>query len=289
MVDENKTGSVFWIIFILMAFVGLAYLSIWGFHNDSLKAIALGTIYMAILIFSIVATKLEVFTLEIDFLKSCSSFTVGFLLWFFIGATIKILGGEQTNFLYSAFSAVKLPTSNLLAAVSGELPIFWEYYINDVTVPVIEELFWLLAIPILLIMAMEALSDYDKLGWMGNKIFQFIIVVLVSSSTFAIFHVGSIQLLAFVIGAMIFRTTMLLMYWGDKYWDIIPFAVLLASFAVGAHTGNNISDSGLMNFILVMKQNFYGWFVMAILGLVGVLGITNLIDKFFGLFGIGTN
>ncbi|MBU0923285.1 hypothetical protein KKG81_00255 [bacterium] len=53
----KEKDDMVWIIFIFMVFVGLVYLLVWGFHNDSLKAIALSTIYMVVLIFSILGRR----------------------------------------------------------------------------------------------------------------------------------------------------------------------------------------------------------------------------------------
>lgn len=270
MVNELRSGSVFWIVFILLAFTGLFYLGIWGFFQNSMKAIALSTIFGMVLIFGIVATKFEIFTYEMNFFKSCAAFTAGFFIWFLIVTIIKSLQSNQTA-LYSIFSAAQLQKSGLFAVIAGELPVFWDYVVNNLTIPVVEELFWLITLPVLLIMVFDNLSG--KISWMESKVFRITAILIVCGVSFAFFHIGKVALIGFMISAIIFRSILLIIYWGDRYWNLFPFTAMLASFAVGAHIGNNIADTGLTNFIVVMQSQALGWFLMALFALIFALGV----------------
>lgn len=285
--EEFKTGSIFWLIFILLSFSGLIYLGIWGFHNSSVKAIAISTIFSIIIIFSLVITRFKVFDVETSFIKSCASYTWGFLLFVFIAGTIKVLQGG--NFFFSIFSAFQLPKQSLFATISGELPIFWDKYVNNFTIPVAEELFWLIALPIGVVWILNSLAQVDKLSWLDNNIVQLIFIIIISSVSFAIFHVGSIQLMAFIISAIVFRSVLIMMVYVDMKYDIFPALALLFSFGLGAHQANNIMTDGLMNFIVVMQSNWFGVGLLFFMAIVIVVGILETIDILIPGFAFGEN
>ena len=287
MFKDFQTGSVFWIMQILLAVSGLMYLSIWGYHAGSLKAIIIATIFSLLIIFGIIFSKFEIFKLELDFLKSCASYTWGFLLFMGIGGFIKIAQGG--NFFYAMFSTFQLPKQSLFATISGELPVFWDKYVNTMTIPLSEELFWLIGLPFGLIWMMNSISKTGRMSFMSNPYVQLIVTIIVSSLTFAIFHVGNSALLVFMISAMVFRTILIVFVYGDMRFDWFPGIAILPSFALGAHQANNIMAEGLMNFIVVMKSEMFGIFVLLLLMIIIIIGILESVDQFIPGFDIGKN
>jgi hypothetical protein len=273
--SEFKSGSAFWILFTLLSITGLVYLGIWGFHNSNIKAIAISTIFTGLILFSIVITKLEVFKIDIDFYKACASWFWGFFIFIAIGVVTRALQGQSV--LYAIFSSTHIDRNRLFATISSELPIFWEKTINTLTIPYAEEMFWLLGLPVAIMWLMNSLSNIKGADFFSNKVFQFFVIIIVCGSTFAAFHVGKI-IVSFIIAALVFRTSLIIMTIGEQEFNFIKWFVVLYSFALGAHMGNNIADDGLMNFILIMQTNVYGWIVMVILFIISVIGFLETID-----------
>jgi len=285
--DEFKSGSAFWLLFTLLAMSGLVYLGIWGFHNNNIKAIAISTIFSSLVIFSIVITKLEVFKIDIDFFKACASWFWGFAIFIGLGVATRALQGQ--SILYSLFSATHLDRNRLFATISSELPFFWEKTINTITIPYAEEMFWLIGLPVGIMWLMNSLSNAKGLEFFENRIFQFFMIIIISGATFAAFHVGKV-IVGFIIAALVFRTILIIMTIGEQQFDFIKWFVVLYSFALGAHMGNNIADDGVMNFILIMQTNVYGWIILGIFALISIIGFLETIDGLIpGIPDIGGN
>lgn len=286
--NEYKSGSIFWILFIMLSFSGLVYLGIWGFHNGSVKAIAISVIFSVLIIFSIIITRFEIFKLEMDFLKSCQSFTIGFVFFMLIAGFLRVMSGQK--FLYSLFAPLQLQKNSLFATISGELPLFWDKYVNNITIPIAEEMFWLIALPIATIWLMNSISKMsNKLQFFENNVFQLIAVIIISGGTFAIFHVGSVALMAFIISAMVFRTILLLFVQGDLKFGWFSALGILPSFAVGSHMANNMMEEGLMNFLIILKSEAFGIGLIILFIIIFILGILEILDNFIPNWDFGKN
>ncbi len=226
--DYNIGGSIFWILLILISMMGLSYLMIWSFHNNSIRGIVISTIFMSMIIAGVLLSRGKVFDMA-TWEDNALSFSLGFGLWALLGS------------LFSSQSVVSLQQNNLLATISSELPIFTETIINSLIVPIAEEMFWMIGIPFALISVMDAMGK--KWDIWKNNILQIIVIILIGSSTFAIFHVGK-MFIGFMISAIIFRSVMIVLVLGESKMDILKGVNLVASFSVGAHIANNIIDKG---------------------------------------------
>jgi len=225
--DEiNIGGSAFWIILILIALVGLSYLMIWSFHNDSIKGIVVSVIFVTLILSGIILSRFKIFDLA-SWGDNAISFTIGFAVWGGMGA------------IFGAQSILSVGTNNLLATIASELPVLMDTVLNVFIIPISEEIFWMIGIPFTIISLMNIIGK--KFEICKNLFVQLFVVVAISATTFAIFHVGKF-FIAFIIAAMIFRTIMLVAVFGDYNWDIIKGVNLVAGFSVGAHIANNLFD-----------------------------------------------
>ena len=55
---------------------------------------------------------------------------------------------------------------------------------------------------------------------------------------------------------------------------------MLASFALGAHIGNNVGDTGLSNLIIVFSHNLFGILLIGLFAIIFILGIYNIKNIF---------
>jgi hypothetical protein len=102
----------------------------------------------------------------------------------------------------------------------------------------------------------------------NNDIVQIIIIIAVASSTFAIFHIGKTAFITFMISAIIFRTIMIIMVYGDYKFDILKGINLVAGFGVGSHIANNVLDTGFAQTWLILSTN-----LVVTLIVIGVFGL----------------
>jgi len=237
--DINIGGSAFWIILILIALIGLSYLMIWSFHNDSIKGIVVSVIFVTLIISGILLSRFKIFDLA-SWGDNAISFVIGFCVWAVLGA------------VFGAQSILSVGTNNLLATIASELPQLMETVLNVFIIPISEEIFWMVGIPFSIITIMNIIGK--KYDFFKNLFFQMFIVILISSVTFAIFHVGKF-FITFIIAAMIFRTVMLVLVFGEYNWDILKGVNLVAGFSVGAHIANNLFDNGFSKTMLILSTS----------------------------------
>lgn len=266
-------GMLFWIFFLIISFSVFLYTGIWGLQNDNARAGIISGVFGSLIVMSllIIVTFGRIFDkryseFKLSYSKSCFFFSIGFLIWLLIGSLSKSM---------SVLSVLSLPQNTLYASISGQLPRVADVFFNVVSVPFSEELFWGLALPILILWIL--LSVGKKVSFFRNVFVQFFIIGIIASSTFAIFHAGQSSIMFFV-SAIIFRTLLLVLSWGDVLFNSIPYVTMLFSFILGAHIGNNMVVTGLSQFFLVMLSA----------GFVGVLFLLFFAQLFFfgfvGLF-----
>ena len=140
----------------------------------------------------------------------------------------------------------------LFAAISSELPQLLEVIFNVFIIPISEEIFWMIGIPFSLISIMNVIGK--KMEFWKNPYVQMVVVIIISSVTFAIFHIGK-AFIGFIIAAMIFRTIMIVMVYGEYKFNILKGVNLVAGFAVGAHIANNLIDTGIKKTWLVLSTS----------------------------------
>jgi len=276
MADEKIPGNVFWIYFTLLSIIGLTYLAIWSFHNENLKGLAIALIFSVMLIFSSVLSRGEIFRLKGGFRKNAFFFVLAFVIWGSVVAFKKIqLQAGQT---FSLLSTVTPARNVLFAEISNELPKFWQFYIDQINNPFIEECFFLIGIPFGIIWILKLLSEEKEgLEWLAHPITETLIILVVAAATFAVFHVGSF-ILVFVISAVLFRTIIIIIYWGDELMDILPNYTVIASAGVGMHMANNWLDFGFFKGIEVLASSPFGIIVLVSLGLIVIAAIDFVIE-----------
>lgn len=250
-VTENIGGSIFWTPVLLTALAGTSLLSIWSFFNDNITAAILSFIFGILILSSVAFTRMEIVS-NGTWTQNSVSFMLGFILW---GALVSMLGGAQNNIF-------SLSSNNLFATIASELPRNLEFLTSAFIIPIAEEAFWMIAIPSVVLFTTNKASD--KLPFMGNPYLQLILILVISSLSFAFFHVGKL-FLWFLVAAVIFRSILIISVLGDMQFDWIPGIKLVASFALGAHIANNWFNFGFVDGLIIIGESFWTWgFIVAI-------------------------
>ncbi len=280
----EKSGYVFWSIWLLIAVSSLFYLGIWGQQEDNGSAIALVTIFSIAILFSTIVAVFtikynkEYLNLGMNFVDSCKWFSIGFILWFlFIGSIKKMSGG---SFFYSIFSSFRLPQNTMYSTVSSKLPLSGEVFMQGVLIPFAEELFWLISLPIMIVLIHKSLATYMPI--LKNKIVMMLSIIIISSGTFAYFHVGQHGSLAFNISAIIFRSLLLVLFWGETTFDWFEKVSILPAVGLGIHMSNNITVMGLMNFVIGMTKSVPGYMLMFLYIILFSIGSYGLYKNVMG-------
>lgn len=257
-------GSIFWILMILAAIVGVSYLGIWSFHNNSVQGVAISAIFFALIISGVILSRFEIFNSG-TWSENAFSFTLGFSIYSLIG----IFADSSTK------SVLSITKNSLFATISSELPLFFEFIMNVFVIPIAEESFWMIGIPFATITIMNLIGE--RFSIFKNLVFQLIVITILTGVSFALFHVGKL-LLGFLIAAFFFRAIMVWSVVGDADFDWIKGISLVPAFAVGAHIGNNWADYGFGKGMQLLTSNFeVGVFILIFLGIIFISFINQLI------------
>lgn len=280
MADEKHTGSIFWIYFTFLSAVSLIYLAFWSFKNESIQGIATALILLLMIIFSYIFSQGELFKLRGSFRKNAFYFTLAFLLWGGVVVWKKIQQG--TGQIFSILSTVT-PTQNVLfAEVSAKLPQFWQFVIDQITNPFIEETFWLIGLTFGIIWILKLIGEESKrFSWVSNPVFILITSIIIAGVTFPLFHIPSgtfSAIFPFILSAFMFRTIIITLYWGDDLLDIFPNVTVIASFAVGMHMANNWFDFGFFRGLQLLSSEVYGWVIIITFGILLLAGVDYAIE-----------
>jgi len=260
----NIGGSAFWIFIILISLMGLSFLGIWSYQNNSIKGAIISFIFFAMIISGIVLSKFEVFNLG-SWGENSLSFMIGFLIWIGVGS------------IFGTQSILSVSENSLFSAIAGELPQLLEFLMTTFVIPISEELFWMVAIPFSLISIMNLMAKEKRLSIFGSSWLQIFVIVLISGITFAAFHVGRL-FIAFLIAAFLFRAAMVVLVYGDMKLDIFKPVRLVVAFALGAHIANNLNNYGLANGWILLTSNFWqiGWLIFAIFIIIFLSAINQI-------------
>jgi len=263
--DISLGASLWWGIFILISFASFVFLMLWSFQNDSIRGIAIAVIFAIMVIAGMLLSNLKVFNLG-TWGENSLSFVIGFLIWIFIGG--------------SSRSVLSLTTNNLLASISSELPQFIEFVSNSFLIPIAEEIFWLIGLPFVIIAMMRKFKN----PVLSNNWVQIFTASLISSITFAIFHVGQADNIMFLIGAFIFRFLIVTLVFADIILDVFPKLRLLASFGLGAHIANNFADFGVGAGLNQLNINFMpvGFLIYILFTVIFLSAINTIVLLFNG-------
>lgn len=271
--NDSNTGVIFWAMCIIFSFVGLAYMIGLGIttHNAQMTLIALmfGTMLTFSLVISNFISKDTFFKETYSFTKVTTSFLIGFVSWFAF-ATISTASKQ------SIFSTFTISNQNLLASVSSQMPPIWGWFINCVSAPIVEEAFFLIALPSMLFYIIFQIKEEFP------PIVALLIVLPMAAISFRIFHTGQsgAVLSVFGIAAIIFRSIQIfLRYSGSKAFDFIPLPVC-ASFAVGAHMANNMVSSGISKVWTLVIFEPIGFITIGILLIFLLTPVLSLMRRF---------
>lgn len=272
-IDFGKDfGSLWTPIMAFISAITLIYLSLWGKFNNNTQATSVVIIFgLMLTIPMILLSGIAIYQLIKNFNSEKwfgdNSFKIpalGFIIGFWIQAMIVLIGKAK-----SGFSILSIQQNSLLSSFSTQLPSFWEFFINAIMVPIIEEFVWIFFIPQVLFILFWVIGK--KISFLNNTIFKLIftaIVVGISSWTFAQFHIGQTGNIGFFISAMIFRTILIVLFWGDLQFDLIKWANIGFSMLVGFHIGNNWMTYGFFYGINTLLSNFFGIMVLILLWVI---------------------
>ncbi len=252
-------GSIFWLLFILIALAGLIFLGIWGFQNNNIQAIAITSIMGVMIIAGIILSNFEIFSSG-TWPQNSFYFMLGFIIWCFF------LGNDQK-------SVLSLTQNGLFAQIAGQLPLSLEFAFNTYIIPICEEVFWMIGLPYTINLIMDLIGQ--KYAIVKNVILKIVVIALFTMITFAFFHVAKL-IFAFLIGAMIFRLFMVLSVIGEPQlasrFHALRFFMIVPAFSVGAHIGNNWADKiqgpGFLGGVDILVHNPVIGIIVLVFGIV---------------------
>jgi hypothetical protein len=282
--------NAFWMIFSLIALAGSIYLGVWSYQNDSNVGTSVLIILVSFFTVGMIFSNFKLFKIEGSFQASSFYFLIGGAVMIALKLIAKYVWSTPNVTIFSS-----LTTSGVYSTVLSEMPTFWSGVVNNFTIPVVEETFFLIGLPCLIIMICDSLAERDKFTFLESKGVQLGLVMIVSIIGFLVFHVrqlASTDAFAFAISLLIFRLIVVGLFWGDELFDFIPFAKVLPAFGLGCHIVNNMMSPLLNNGVVVgggifyhlgvLATNPFGWIIITLLAVVVFFGLKRLIDVIFG-------
>ena len=175
-----------------------------------------------------------------------------------------VAGAVLSFFISLANGASIIPLAPMFATTKAVTTDFAWVFMTTVGVSHMEELFFLMALPLFVILVLEILYRVTD-----QKLFRNIFVVIgamiiVSAPLFAIFHVSSLALTLFGVSAIVFRSTLIGIVWSTNLIDsetmirkLVRRSLAVAvTFAISFHLGNNIDKTlGCIQYAIVDGAN----------------------------------
>jgi len=236
----------FYSILILLAMLGLGYMALLGVPTDNIGMITVALIFGFLFVVGYNISRESLSKTKEPLTVSSQGFFVGFMAWFVVTNLYRIS---------SYFSALIFPPQATLASLQAQIPPFWGFFTTVIWAPIIEELFFGIALPLLIFDMFGKMSKEFKI--LGNVFLQFVVVLIIASFGFAAFHTSATQV-GFFIAAMLFRAIQVLAVFGDRKFDIVPRYVVPYSFLVGTHMANNLSSYGVVSSYNILMTNIAG-------------------------------
>lgn len=241
----QSSGSAFWIVVATFGTLAPILILLWSIQsgNNNLQASIVAIIISFFIFTGLFLSKLEIFSNGTWRENAFSSF-IGFLSF-----------GLLNLFLFkkSLFSSVAQST---FSTITSQFPLTLQFLSDSILIPLAEEFLWIVGIPYIIISLYRNLSK-NTTGWkskfFGSHNVQIISIVIIGSISFALFHVGKLALVSFLIIAMIFRAILIVISYGDWFekFRLVP------AFAIGAHIGNNWVDFGFFKGIAILNEAFF--------------------------------
>jgi len=249
----RKNGtSPYWLLLTIISVIGLPYLAISGISFEYAMVFVILFAFTMIVELSTIVKMWGDVNIRDYTADSMEASAFGYLV------------GAGLFFLLGSIAGFSIGPTNLFTVASGTMPDFWYWFLNVFMAGFIEEAFWLLTIPITLWMVMSAFEKHAKI--LKNSYLKLSIIILISSVSFALFHVSQGGNIPFIISAIIFRSIFVFLYWGDMKINIIPLTAIPASFMVGAHQMNNwLAITGFSGGMSLMFNNLFSFTIEAML------------------------
>ena len=158
-----------------------------------------------------------------------------------------------TQALPQTQAVLSVPVAGVFSSAAGGLPAFWGAFLVAVAAPIAEELFFSIAVPALLILALDALGSSVRMALLRNNYFKLAVVLVVTPLLFALFHLSQAGSNTFLLASIAFRSVIIAAVYLDAFANILPFATVGLGAAIGLHMSNNIAATGgLPKFLGVM-------------------------------------
>lgn len=263
--------SVLWLIFTLVVLTGLSYITLIGLHSDSLQIFGSAVIFLFLLISSL-------YILSSGLVRGVSipmGRTINQSAFFFMAGFFGWLALAKS----SATFASTFTKSMVLEIVDHQLPPFWNWFMTAVVAPFVEEAWFLLAMPALLLIIFDRLNKELNLNLSKGTIL--ILTLLLVALTFANFHVGVKTFTLFAISAIAFRSLQLLLYWSNSGSSVLQIDFIPA-FAIGVHMSNNIhATAGYTASLLLLLTHPLGLILLFMFVVMAYLALDKLLTALF--------
>ena len=253
--------SAFQLIFAVIVFLGIILNAIVGFTQNNIGMVVLSMIFGLMMLFSLIISKGEILSAG-NWKSNTVSFTLGAFLW---GALVLLGSGGNTQSIFSVSENV------LYSTLSGQVPLYTDFVFTSFVIPITEEYIWMIAIPYFVFGTLTSLSE--SIQYKISNTTKIFVTVLVAGSTFALFHVQNLELITFLISALIFRTVMILAVIPDQTTNWFKFLNILPSFAFGSHIANNWLAYGFERGLGVLLNVTDPFLFMVSIIILGVLGL----------------
>lgn len=242
--NKKRGTSPYWLLLSLISVIGLPYMAVAGISFASAMVfVILFTFTMTVELSTIVnmwgSVNIKDYTVD-----SMEASAFGYLL----GAGVFLILGSIGGF--------SMGVSSIFSVSAEGMTNFWYWFLNVFMAGFIEEAFWLLTVPIITWMLLSALGKHIEP--LKNKYIKMTLIIIISSVSFALFHVNQAANMVFIISAIVFRSFFVLIYWGDMKLNLITFTAVPASFMVGAHQMHNwLATEGLMGGFSLLFENLF--------------------------------
>jgi len=260
-------GPPFYSILILLSMLGLGYMALLGVPTDNLGLITVALIFGFLFVVGYNISRESLSKTREPLTVSSQGFLLGFVAWIIVTNLYRV-----SDF----FSAFIFPQQATLATLQSQISPFWGFFTSVIWAPIIEEMFFGIALPLIIFDIFDKMSKEFKP--LGNKVLQFAVVIIVASFGFAAFHTSATQV-GFFIAAMLFRAIQVVAVFGDRKFDVIPRYVVPYSFLVGTHMANNLSVYGLGNAYTILTSNVGGQLTLLLFTGFLALGLRGFIIK----------
>lgn len=274
--------GAFWAIELLLVAITIMYMMLKGIlTTDNPYIVAVGTVMMFFAITGAVFLdkfKVKHVTMEVQ----CLAYGIGAIVTTaFLGITQPFTTTSKWHFLVMGSES----GMQIMSSIRGSLSVFEDMWITTQAAATVEELFFLIVMPLSLFMLMDAVARTNKkLEFLKHPAIQIIATIPPTAIMFAYIHVGLAASAGFFMMAVVFRTILIGLVYGDMRLKLVPFAMIVPAFALGVHrywniataTGGNILGS----YIPVMASDPLGYLSLGVQALYALIAIQYLLKRF---------